>query len=243
MRFLASSEEEAPDSSLTHMLETLRVAEGGKGSGFDMRGGELDLGTIEEAIRRAEEGDEPLLFLGTSFAFVHFLDATADSAPDTWRLPEGSRVMETGGFKGRSREVSRNILRADLASRFGIPETSVVNQYGMTELGSQFYDSSWIEPSGPRRKLAPPWTRVRIIDPSTGLDVAAGEAGMIVVHDLANTGSIASIQTADLGCAVCDASGKSIGFDVLGRFEGAEERGCSIATDVMLEASARVGSK
>jgi hypothetical protein len=66
---------------------------------------------------------------------------------------------------------------------------------------------------------------------------------MIVIHDLANTGSIAAIQTADLGRTVCDASGKTSGFDVLGRFEGAEERGCSIATDVMLDASRRVDSK
>jgi hypothetical protein len=241
LRFLAPSEEEAPDSSLTHMFATLRVAEGGAGSGFDIRGGQLDLEGLEEARRDAREGNRPLLLLGTSFAFVHFLDATTSSASDAWQLPEGSRVMETGGFKGRSREVSRDILRADLASRFGIAESSVVNQYGMTELGSQFYDSTLVDPSGPRRKLAPPWTRVRIIDPSTSLNVTPGEVGMIVIHDLANTGSIAAIQTADLGRAVCDESGETIGFDVLGRFEGAEERGCSIATDVMLDASRRVG--
>lgn len=241
LRFLAPSEEEAPDSSLTHMFATLRIAEGGTGSGFDIRGGQLDLQGLEEARSHAREGNRPLLLLGTSFAFVHFLDATTSSAPDAWQLPEGSRVMETGGFKGRSREVSRDILRTDLASRFGIPESSVVNQYGMTELGSQFYDSTLVDPSGPRRKLAPPWTRVRIIDPSTNLNVTPGDVGMIVIHDLANTGSIASIQTADLGRAVCDESGETIGFDVLGRFEGAEERGCSIATDVMLDASRRVG--
>lgn len=62
---------------------------------------------------------------------------------------------------------------------------------------------------------------------------------MIVIHDLANTGSIAAIQTADLGRAVLDDGGEMIGFDVLGRFEGAEQRGCSIATDVMLDATMR----
>jgi hypothetical protein len=70
-----------------------------------------------------------------------------------------------------------------------------------------------------------------------------GEVGMIVIHDLANSGSISAIQTADLGLAILDGSGKTIGFDVLGRLEGAEQRGCSIATDIMLDAAERVASR
>ena len=237
MRFLAPTPEEAPDSSLTHMFEALRIAEAGPASGFDLDDGKLDLDSVQRAVRLAGEGASPLLLLGTSFAFVHFLDATTESESGEWKLPEGSRVMETGGFKGRSREVPAEVLRADLAGRFNLPETSIINQYGMTELGSQFYDSTAVDPSGPRRKLAPPWTRVRIIDPTTGQDVGPGEVGMIVIHDLANTGSVAAIQTADLGRIVRDEAGREIGFSVLGRFEGAEERGCSIATDIMLDAS------
>jgi hypothetical protein len=239
MRFLAPTKEQSPDSSLSHMFSTLLDAGGGTGSGFDMSDGKLDLDSLDRARERAGEAGTPILILGTSFAFVHFLDATSNSAPDAWKLPGGSRVMETGGFKGRSREIPREVLRRDIADRFGIPETSVINQYGMTELGSQFYDSTWLDATGPRRKLTPPWTRARIIDPLTSHDVATGEVGMILIHDLANTGSIAAIQTADLGRAVQNAAGEKIGFDVLGRSEGAEERGCSIATDVMLDASQR----
>jgi acyl-CoA synthetase (AMP-forming)/AMP-acid ligase II len=239
LRFLAPNVEEAPNSSLIHMFETLRVAEGGPESAFDLHDGRLDLEALREAIRSAGQGDSPMLLLGTSFAFVHLLDATADSPTDDWQLPPGSRLMETGGFKGRSREVRPEVLRNELAKRFAIPETSILNQYGMTELGSQFYDSTWLDPSGPRRKLAPPWTRVRIIDPMTGHDVVGGEEGMIVIHDLANTGSIAAIQTADLGRAVPVSADKEPGFSILGRFDAAEERGCSIATDIMLEAMGR----
>jgi hypothetical protein len=239
MRFLSPDQEDSPNSSLTHMFATLLAEEGGAESGFDLRDERIDFDPLATARRRAGEGAQPLLVLGTSFAFVHFLDGTKDAGVDEWSLPPGSRVMETGGFKGRSRTVSREELRRDLSRRFGIPETHVVNQYGMTELGSQFYDSTLLDPNGPRRKLAPPWTRVRIIDPTTATDVTPGETGMIVVHDLANVGSIAAIQTADLGRAVLDDSGDSIGFDILGRFEGAEERGCSIATDIMLDAAAR----
>jgi acyl-coenzyme A synthetase/AMP-(fatty) acid ligase len=103
-----------------------------------------------------------------------------------------------------------------------------VNQYGMTELGSQFYDSALREPEAPRRKLAPPWARVRLLDPATGEDAEPGAVGMIAIVDLANTGSVLAVQTADLGRRVAD------GFEVLGRAPGAEERGCSVAADAML---------
>lgn len=239
MRFLAPSSDEVPDSSLAYMFETLRRAEGGPGSGYDLREGRLDREGLRAAIARATEERRPMLIAGTAFAFVHLLDEQEGDAP--WPLPAGSRVMETGGFKGRSREVPREVLRTEIARLFALEEPRVVNQYGMTELGSQFYDSTLVDPDGPRRKLAPPWARVRIVDPDSGHDVTPGEVGLIVIHDLANTGSVAAIQTADLGRAILDARGDAIGFDVLGRGEGAEARGCSIATDVMLTASGGAG--
>jgi hypothetical protein len=234
MRFLASSPDEAPHSSLSYMFGALRDSEGGAYCGFDLRKDRLDTVSLRNAIRHARSEDQPMLIAGTAFAFVHFLDAAAEAE---WELPIGSRVMETGGFKGRSREVPRSVLHSELAKRFAIPERSIINQYGMTELGSQFYDSTIVDPSGPRRKLTPPWTRVRFVDPANGEDSPAGEAGLILIQDLSNTGSIAAIQTADLGRAILDDSGRAIGFDVIGRAEGAEARGCSIATDIMLEAS------
>ncbi|MDJ0788009.1 MAG: acyl-protein synthetase, partial [Myxococcota bacterium] len=155
------------------------------------------------------------------------LDAMAERGLSR-ELPASTRVMETGGFKGRARERSRETLYAEIEAGLGIPASRIVNQYGMTELGSQFYDSVLVDPAGPRRKLGPPWTRVRLVDPDDGSPVGPGEVGVIRIHDLANTGSLAAIQTADLGRAVAD------GFEVLGRAEGAEERGCSIALDEML---------
>ena len=249
MRFLAPSAEEAEDSSLSYMFAALGEAEGSKESGFDLREGRLDLESLANAIARSRDRGEPLVLAGTSFAFVHLIDAHADplevdstASDETWQLPPGSRVMETGGFKGRSREIPREELRSTLASLFAIPESSIVNQYGMTELGSQFYDSTLADPDGPRRKLSPPWARVRFVDPESGRDVPGGEIGMVVIHDLANTGSVAAIQTADLGRAILGPDGEAIGFDILGRATGAEARGCSIATDIMLEAAARAGS-
>ena len=236
MHFLAPSPNEAPDSSLTHMFDVLRREEGASCSAFYLHAGQLALESFTEAVSRAQRLKTPALIAGTSFAFVHFLDATRTD-PDRWQLPGGSRVMETGGFKGRSRSVPREALRREIANRFGLTERDVVNQYGMTELGSQFYDSTLVDRGGPRRKLSPPWARVRLVDPESGRNVAPGETGMIVIHDLANSGSIAAIQTADVGRAVLDEEGRIVGFDVIGREAGAEARGCSIATDAMLEAA------
>jgi hypothetical protein len=98
----------------------------------------------------------------------------------------------------------------------------------MTELGSQFYDSVLCAPAEPRRKLAPPWTRVRILDPAGGDELEPGELGRIVVFDLANTGSVCALETADLGRAIDG------GFEVIGRDPSADERGCSIGADVLL---------
>jgi acyl-CoA synthetase (AMP-forming)/AMP-acid ligase II len=261
MRFLALSPAHAPHSSLTHMFATLAAAHGSEESGYDLKPEGLDLASLRRAVESARRRDRPIVIAGTSFAFVHFLDATEADALDAteadalaaskadargaaqacdWRLPRGSRVLETGGFKGKSRELPREVLRTAIAARFGIPEQAVINQYGMTELGSQFYDSTLVDPTGPRRKLAPPWTRVRCVDPDSGQEVPSGEVGVVVIHDLANTGSVAAIQTADLGRVIPAAAGE--GFDVLGRAEGAELRGCGIAVEAVLGESRARGA-
>jgi hypothetical protein len=98
----------------------------------------------------------------------------------------------------------------------------------MTELASNFYDSVLGEPSRPRRKLGPPWARVRLVDPESGDDARPGALGVVTIVDLANTGSVCAIQSADLG------RGVDGGFEVIGREPGAEARGCSIAADEML---------
>jgi hypothetical protein len=226
MRVMAPSPEEAPDSSLSHMFGCVLDTWGDAGSGFDVRGGQLDVGAITEHLRESERSGVPMALCGTAFAFVHLLDALAGATP--LQLPTGSRVMETGGFKGRSRELSRRELYLTIEARLGIPPTRIVNQYGMTELGSQFYDSVLCRPGEVRRKLRPPWTRVRLVHPEGGAEVDPNRPGRIAVFDLANVGSVLAVQTADLAQAAGD------GFEVLGREPGAEARGCSLAADMML---------
>jgi hypothetical protein len=222
---LAPPPEEAPESSLSHMFATAIAAFGAPGSAFFVSGGMLREKELRGALAAA--GDAPLLVAGASFAFVHLLDALERGGAKL-TLPAKARIMETGGFKGRTRSLSREELHAALADRLGAPIQRIVNQYGMTELGSQFYDSLLAEPGAPHRKLGPPWARVRIVDPETDREAAAGGPGAIVVFDLANLASVSAIRTADLGRRIGD------GFEVLGREPGAEERGCSIAVDELL---------
>jgi len=240
IRVLAPSDVESPDSSLSHMFGVLLRELGSPASGFDVVGGALRVEALVEAIGAIGRAGEPLALCGTAFAFVHLLDALGARGGEL-PLPEGSRLMETGGFKGKSREMPRDELYEELAARLRVPRDRIVNQYGMTELGSQFYDSVLRHPGEPRRKLGPPWVRVRLIDPATGEAARPGEPGIIRIHDLANTGSLAAIETADLGRRVLGPAGEELGFEVLGREPGAEARGCSIALDDML--GRRAGSE
>ena len=221
---LAASPAEVPDSSLSHMFGVVMRERGAEGSGFFVSGGKLDATSLLEALEHAGRDAEPVALLGTAFAFVHLLEALGTRRIT---LGRGSRIMETGGFKGRAREMGQGELYGSLERALGVPAARIVNQYGMTELGSQFYDSVLREPDAPRRKLGPPWATLRVVDPGTGRD---GREGIAVAYDLANTGSVLAVQTADRVRRVSD------GFQVLGREAGAEERGCSIAADTMLGA-------
>jgi hypothetical protein len=227
---LAPAREEVPDSSLSHMFGVVLEELCDSTSAFFVKGGTLEVVPLLRALEGAETDGPPLVLCGTAFGFVHLLEAL-ESLGRRLALPARTRIMETGGFKGRARERSRDELYAEIETALGVPPARIVNQYGMTELGSQFYDSVLVDPDGPRRKLAPPWTRVWLEDPATGVEAARGEPGVIRIVDLANTGSVCAIQTADLGRAVDD------GFDVLGREPDAEARGCSIAADELLGGS------
>ena len=227
---LAPDSAQAPDSSLSFMFD--RAARRfGRGPGrFYLTPEGWSPGRV---IADLAEASDPQLVAGTAFAFVHLIDALAERG-QTLRLPAGTRVMETGGFKGRSRELEREELHRAIAQSLGVPLHRIVNQYGMCELGSQFYEDSLRLGHNSNIKHVPPWVRTRAVSMETLEDVEDGEPGVLIHCDLANTGSVTTVQTSDLGRIV------EGGFEILGRIEGAEARGCSIAADALLgEARAR----
>lgn len=218
-----------PDSSLSTMVDFVMESCAAPGSttvATPDRG--VDADALLAALRAAETDGVRVLLPGTAFAFVHAVDAlTADGA--RVRLPAGSRAMETGGFKGRSREVPRDELYASIEACFGLAPDRIVNEYGMTELLSQFYEPTLRAPGTARRQVPPPWMRTRILSPHDLTPVEPGGDGLLQHFDLANVGSVAAVLTEDMGRAHVD------GFEVLGRSPGAEPRGCSLAMDELME--------
>ena len=230
---LGPSPEEAPDSSLAHM-NALFARELGvpapRGETFFIENDVLDIAALDERVARALiAGDRAVLILATSFALVHLLDALGDA---TFRLPPGSRVMQTGGFKGRSREVDPGVLRHDVARAFEIGERAIVAEYGMTELSSQFYEATIASSAAsPGVFVEPPWARVVPVDPETLAPMPAGEVGIARIEDLLNVDSAFAVLASD---RVRRVGGVPGGFELLGRAPGAPPRGCSIAIDEML---------
>src|SRR5262249_19330367 len=121
----------------------------------------------------------------------------------------GSRVMDTGGAKGLRRPLSRAGFFRECWTHLGVAGYCCVNEYGMTELCSQRYDSTLVDRFrgrnlAPRRLLAPPWLRTRVLDPDTLEPVPPGATGLLCHHDLANAGSVSVVLTEDLGRTVGD---------------------------------------
>jgi hypothetical protein len=141
--------------------------------------------------------------------------------------------MQTGGFKGRSREVAPDELRRAVARAFAIDERAVVGEYGMTELSSQFWEGTWVDPAARRDVyVEPPWARVVPVDGETLEPVPDGSVGIARIEDLANVDSAWAVLAQDRVRRVPG------GFELLGRSAGAPPRGCSIAIDEMLSAGA-----
>jgi hypothetical protein len=189
----------------------------------------VDLPGLCEALSDAQQRGEPFALLGASYSFVHLIDELKQRGL-SFRLPAGSRVLDTGGYKGQSRDLPLDTFYAELSALLGIERSHCINMYGMTELSTQFYDAG--NASVPSVKSGPHWIRSRLVDPLTGRDVAPAERGILVHCDLANFNSVTTILTEDVGLA---ADG---GFLLLGRAEGAQAKGCSLAVEEFIRAAA-----
>ncbi len=214
---LVASALASPESSLSYMATAVLEELGSADSWYAVGPDGIAFDKLHDWLRTQSR---PLCIIGTSLAFVHWFDhmrATSGSLT----LPAGSHVMDTGGFKGSDRTITSNELRVLYTELLGIPPDAAVNEYGMTEMLSQFYDADAV-------KRGPPWVRSMVVDPDTLAELPEGEVGLLRHCDLANLYSVASIQTEDLGRKRAD------GFELLGRVAGATPRGCSIAMDLFL---------
>ena len=223
MLALVSAAHESRDSSLSYMVSTVVEALGSDDSIFAIAPDGIRLEKIVDWMDHMIARREPVCILGTSLAFMHLFERL-QSGQKAFALPPRSRIMDTGGFKGSARAITAVELRGLYNTLLGIPAANVINEYGMTEMLSQFYDAGGV-------KRGPPWVRTMVVDPDSLRELPHGETGLLRHVDLANVFSVSAIQTEDLGRMAAD------GFELLGRIAGSAPRGCSIAMDIFLSAS------
>jgi len=213
-----------PHSSLGYMMGHVSVLRGDGKAAWFLHDERLDVDGFLGALRAAIADGHPVCIAGTALAFLSLLEAL-DERDCSLSSPAGSRIMETGGFKGRSRAVGRDELYARLEARLGIPGNAIVAEYGMTELTSQYYDAPTSRDSSTSRvKIAPPWLRTLIVT-GDGWRTRDGETGFLRHFDLGNRASILAIDTEDRGYAVAG------GIVLLGRDADASARGCSLTAE------------
>jgi hypothetical protein len=201
--------ENAPFSSLSRMGGILSMYR--QDAFFIDRNGLVEVDRLQRFLSNQTE---PITLFGTALAFLNLLEKNLDLP-----VPPGSVLMETGGFKGMNREISKGDLYGQLSRCFHVDADSIWNEYGMTELSSQFYSRGLQRPH-----FAPPWLRFLIVNPKTNMEAPPGEVGLLRLFDLANLWSVLAVQTQDL--AVAQPEG---GFLLLGRDPSALPRGCSRA--------------
>jgi hypothetical protein len=187
------------------MVEQLMAAGKHLDSGFYLH----DMESLAKQMQQMKAQKQKTLLIGVSYALLDLAEKFPISFPDLI-------VMETGGMKGRRKELIREELHQTLQQGFGV--ASIHSEYGMTELLSQAYSP------GSGRFFCPPWMKILIRDTNDPLSlVLKGKSGGINIIDLANFNSCPFIAVQDLGKLHQDGS-----FEVLGRFDNSQVRGCNL---------------
>ena len=216
-RILTPSFSEVSNSSLYYMFQKALEWYGDAGSRFYFHNNVLDEEGLAKDLSEDVALNRPVVLLGTAFSWVNFSDYLSQHQR-SFKLHKESRLLETGGLKGRTRTVSRAELYQSFAQQLGLEHSHCFSEYGMTELSSQCYSLA-----NSHAFRSPPWMPVRIMDPESEKEVAVGESGLVQFFDLANYTAVSAITTSDLAVR-----GEQ-GFELVGRSPKAVLRGCSTA--------------
>lgn len=199
---------ERENSSLIYMVNKMIQKTNSVFGGFYLD----EFQKLESEISAASEKGKKVMLIGVTFALVDFAEQLSKITP-------GLIIVETGGMKGRRKEIVRDELHSFLCKKFGV--SSIFSEYGMTELLSQ----AWSKEIG--KYFCPPWMKIVLRDTTDALTAAPlNKSGGINIIDLANINSCSFIATQDLGRLNSDGS-----FEVLGRFDHSQVRGCSLLTE------------
>lgn len=196
---------ERKGSSLVFMVDDLIKKTNNKASGFYLN----NYDQLASKLNELNKANQKVLLIGVSFALLDLVEKYQFNLTNTV-------VMETGGMKGRRKELIRNELHAILKSGFGVRE--IHSEYGMTELLSQGYSK------GHGIFKTPPWMKIMTRETEDPLSIqTSGKTGGINVIDLANINSCSFISTQDLGKVHHNST-----FEIIGRFDDSDIRGCNL---------------
>ena len=195
---------EREGASLVYMVDRLIKDSKSEHSGFYLDESEK----LIEKLLLLEKSDKKTLLIGVSYALLDLIETKKFQLKNTM-------IMETGGMKGRRREMVKEELHATLRNGFGV--THIHSEYGMTELLSQAYSTKQGD------FACPPWMKVLTRDTEDALTLITKKTGGINVIDLANIYSCSFIATQDLGRLNPNGS-----FKILGRFDNSDIRGCNL---------------
>ena len=195
---------ERAHSSLVYMVDKLIKESGHPESGFYLD----DFKKLDTVLKNLEAQNKPVWLIGVSFALTDFAEAFPQKLNNT-------TVIETGGMKGRKKELTREALHQVLSTNLGTP--NIQSEYGMTELLSQAYSIK----EGVFK--CPPWMKVLVADEEDPIALKETGKGVLHIIDLANLYSCSFIATEDLGEVFEDGS-----FKVIGRMDASQRRGCSL---------------
>ncbi|SHI39492.1 hypothetical protein [Algibacter luteus] len=196
---------EREGSSLVYMVDSMIKTSNHPESGFYLN----NLSELKDTLTKVDSEGKKVLLIGVSFALLDLVETHQFNLKNTI-------VMETGGMKGRRKEIIRTELHNILKKGFGVAQ--IHSEYGMTELLSQAYSK------GEGVFTCPPWMKVLTRDTEDALTIQeSGKTGGLNIVDLANVNSCAFIATQDLGKTNLDGS-----FEVIGRFDNSDIRGCNL---------------
>lgn len=196
---------EREGSSLVYMVQDLILKSNNSESGFYLH----NLPELILKLKELDASNQKVLLIGVSFALLDLIDEYQFNLKNTI-------IMETGGMKGRRKEMIRAELHEVLSKGFGVEK--IHSEYGMTELLSQAYSK------GNGIFKCPPWMKILTRDTEDALTIQqSGKTGGMNVIDLANYNSCSFIATQDLGKVHTDTT-----FEIIGRFDNSDIRGCNL---------------
>ncbi|MBU8892713.1 MAG: acyltransferase [Bacteroidales bacterium] len=196
---------ENESSSLVYMIDDLIKKSDNNQSGFYLN----NTGDLIQKLKSCKEHGNRIILIGVSYALIDLAEKIHFSIPE-------AIIMETGGMKGKRKELTKKELHGFLSTKFGVK--TIHSEYGMTELLSQAYST------GGGKFYTPPWMKILVRDTYDPFCFPGKEkSGGINIIDLANINSCSFIETQDLGIVNSDNS-----FEVLGRFDLCDIRGCNL---------------